>query len=285
MDTEYTLSLKINKLMLTFGFILILFNSIFAIICEHEFYFFIFHPNTVILLTGLLVLIIGQFTVQKTLKFYHIIILALTATFNIISDFTQFFGFGQVILLTLLLYKYEFLKKHLFPKLLFLSLFYIGVTDYSLVNSGVSGKGIEVFMYVVYFLIFLHILYKTEIDRVLFEKQKMFDEQLESIEDEKERLNREVKNKELKIANLNRILQAQKSGKCQIDMDQFGLTRSEKKIVHLLAARSMTNKDLAEQLNIKERTIKSHLFSTYNKIGVSTRTELIGLYYSLELGK
>ena len=42
-----------------------------------------------------------------------------------------------------------------------------------------------------------------------------------------------------------------------------------------LAAEGLTNRDIGEKLSIKEATVKRHLYNSFNKIGCSTRAELI----------
>lgn len=44
-----------------------------------------------------------------------------------------------------------------------------------------------------------------------------------------------------------------------------------------LAARGMTNKEIAYRLRISERTVQFHLNTIFNKTGTSTRTEAVAL--------
>ncbi len=53
-----------------------------------------------------------------------------------------------------------------------------------------------------------------------------------------------------------------------------GLTRRERDIVNLLA-HGATNKQLAEELDISERTVKGHLSNVFMKLGVSDRLKLV----------
>jgi DNA-binding NarL/FixJ family response regulator len=52
------------------------------------------------------------------------------------------------------------------------------------------------------------------------------------------------------------------------------LTRREEQIVELLMT-GMTNREMARQLGLSEHTIKNYFFSIFEKIGVSTRVELL----------
>lgn len=50
------------------------------------------------------------------------------------------------------------------------------------------------------------------------------------------------------------------------------LTRREMDVLKLLAV-GMYNKEIAEKLNISERTVKNHVSNIFKKIGVTDRTQ------------
>jgi DNA-binding NarL/FixJ family response regulator len=51
------------------------------------------------------------------------------------------------------------------------------------------------------------------------------------------------------------------------------LTKREREVA-VLAARGLTNKEIAESLVISVRTVDNHLSNTYAKLGIATRGEL-----------
>ena len=57
------------------------------------------------------------------------------------------------------------------------------------------------------------------------------------------------------------------------DGDQFGLTRRECEILVAVAS-ALPNRDIAQLLEITEDTVKRHLTSVFDKLGVSNRVEL-----------
>ncbi|MCB5179400.1 helix-turn-helix transcriptional regulator [Streptomyces antimicrobicus] len=58
------------------------------------------------------------------------------------------------------------------------------------------------------------------------------------------------------------------------------LTAQQRQIVRL-AAQGLRNKEIAEQLMISPRTVSSHLYQVYPKLGVSNRNQLSGLFQDL----
>jgi DNA-binding NarL/FixJ family response regulator len=52
------------------------------------------------------------------------------------------------------------------------------------------------------------------------------------------------------------------------------LTKREEDVVRLLAE-GLQNREIAQELNLSEHTIKNHLFHIFDKLGVSSRVELI----------
>ena len=56
-------------------------------------------------------------------------------------------------------------------------------------------------------------------------------------------------------------------------MRPLPLTPREREIVSL-AARGLSNKDIAERLTVSVRTVEGHLYRAGHKLGVSERTDL-----------
>ena len=52
------------------------------------------------------------------------------------------------------------------------------------------------------------------------------------------------------------------------------LTRRESEVLKL-AARGLTNRDIAARLGLTERTVKGHLMSVFDKMNVGSRTEAV----------
>lgn len=52
------------------------------------------------------------------------------------------------------------------------------------------------------------------------------------------------------------------------------LSKREEDVVHLLAE-GLQNREIAEQLNLSEHTVKNYLIHIFDKLGVSSRVELV----------
>jgi two-component system, NarL family, nitrate/nitrite response regulator NarL len=62
----------------------------------------------------------------------------------------------------------------------------------------------------------------------------------------------------------------------------LGLTRRQLQIIQLLKT-GASNKEIARVLNISEGTVKVHLHSIYEKLGVTSRSKLVVLLLSTAL--
>jgi len=60
----------------------------------------------------------------------------------------------------------------------------------------------------------------------------------------------------------------------EVDVARFGLTRREAQVIGALVD-GQTNKDIADTFGISEYTVKHHLTSVYDKLGVYNRVELV----------
>jgi len=52
------------------------------------------------------------------------------------------------------------------------------------------------------------------------------------------------------------------------------LTRREEKVVYLVAD-GLKNREFAEKLQVKEHSIRNYIYRIFDKLGVSSRVELI----------
>jgi two-component system, NarL family, nitrate/nitrite response regulator NarL len=60
----------------------------------------------------------------------------------------------------------------------------------------------------------------------------------------------------------------------ELDKRKLGLTPRELEVVSAIVSHGMTNKDIAHSFEIAEDTVKKHIASIFDKLGVSNRLEL-----------
>jgi DNA-binding NarL/FixJ family response regulator len=78
-------------------------------------------------------------------------------------------------------------------------------------------------------------------------------------------------------ADLQQVLGALQNAmplRCVNSQGKALLTRREQEILPLVA-QGFTNKEISSRLSVSEHTIKNHLFRIYEKLGISSRVELI----------
>lgn len=74
-----------------------------------------------------------------------------------------------------------------------------------------------------------------------------------------------------KVACLQPTMQAMRE---ELEKRRFGLTPRELKVTSAIVRHGMTNKDIAHSLKIAENTVKKHISSIFDRLGVSNRLEL-----------
>ena len=60
----------------------------------------------------------------------------------------------------------------------------------------------------------------------------------------------------------------------ELEKRKYGLTARELEVVSAIVRHGMANKDIAQSFRIVENTVKKHITSIYDKVGVSNRLEL-----------
>lgn len=72
--------------------------------------------------------------------------------------------------------------------------------------------------------------------------------------------------------NMTPMLNSYLASKAEDDKKLVGLTKREIQVLKLVAE-GMFNRDIAERLEISERTVKNHIANIFKKIQVSDRTQ------------
>ena len=81
--------------------------------------------------------------------------------------------------------------------------------------------------------------------------------------------------------NIGYLLKAKKVKSVEFISSIYRITKRELEIIKLLIT-GLTYNDIAAQLNITGNTLKTHISSFYNKLGINNKVELINLVNNLE---
>jgi DNA-binding CsgD family transcriptional regulator len=65
-------------------------------------------------------------------------------------------------------------------------------------------------------------------------------------------------------------------------LDSLGITRRELEILELIAA-GLSNKEIAERVNVSENTVKTHSSRVFDKLGARRRTQAVQMGKELRL--
>lgn len=271
-----SLTKVINLLLLCIGGASIAYNVGRAIFKKYDPLYIITHPSIYVVAAGWLLLVVGHFGGEGLRKFLHISILIILSVVSIFSDYNSFYGLGQVVLLVLLLYKYGFLDRHIRAKLIILALFFIALIEVALFNSDFSGLGMEVLFFVAYFIAFLYIIYKDQIDEIMADRDRNHSLDISRLERQKARLIGQMEKYRLQLKEVEESIKSRKAVK--VDWRRFKLTKTERRIIAILVRRNASNRQIAEHLEITERTVKTHF---YNKIGIDSRMHLKDMFHFL----
>lgn len=206
-------------------------------------------------------------------------ILLFYAVLTLFANYSSYIGLGLFILVYLCLYKFGYLmgRRHLKSVIYFLGVLIL--EELSLFHGGQPlGLGFNTALLIIFFLVFLYMIYKSEIDALL-EKTEQFTGKLFLLEQEKQELEIQMLLERKRLGELEEqiSLRKRKKNSLQANMHKYGLTKTERKVVELLISKKATNKIIAQEMGVQANTIKIHLYNVYNKTGVKSRTELMGL--------
>jgi DNA-binding NarL/FixJ family response regulator len=75
----------------------------------------------------------------------------------------------------------------------------------------------------------------------------------------------------------NKYLKHLLNGMDKVSPKGISLTSKEKDIIYLVCE-GLSNKEIADKLNISEQTVKAHLHKIFRKFNISSRTQLINIF-------
>ena len=85
------------------------------------------------------------------------------------------------------------------------------------------------------------------------------------------------------VLNFERVIeQARPNAFFDSFRDKYRLSRREIEIIKLIKE-GLTNKDIAEELGLSQSTVETHRKNIHNKLGVSSRVELVNKAHEMNL--
>ena len=237
------------------------------------------HPSIYVPLIAAVLFYLTRRLDHAVVRIMHVFCIIIVASLAIIDVYESFYGLGFMILAVLLSYKYGYLDKGIKWKAgtSIIVVFLLIEILVFLSDEKKPGVGIDVILFLVFFLVFVYIIYQEEINQLASSNKKL-EKSLYDLITEKSRLDRELYEKTRKIGEyqkqIEQMLQEDKQN-IELFKHQFKLTTKELEIVLLIYNTGNHNKQIAEDLGITTGTIKQHLSRVYNKMDVSNRSQMM----------
>ena len=213
---------------------------------------------------------------HTAVRMLHVVVLAVVAALAIIDEYDSFFGVGFVILAALLAYKYDFLNRGLRWKLALSMVLTVVLIEISALihHNDEAGSALGAAVYIVMFAAILYFIYKEDIDKYS-DMTRSLESALENLKKKRSELERDLAEKNREIERFEKaILRNRKSDEEKLEEFRLlhGLTRKEALLIRVAYKTGGSNGVIAEEMGIKESTVKQHLNRIYGKMGVSGRS-------------
>jgi DNA-binding CsgD family transcriptional regulator len=198
----------------------------------------------------------------------------------IFDTYDSFYGLGLFILGLITAYKYGFFKKRPKTKIVgFILLLLITIESSSfLKDNKFGGLSLNVILFVIFFIVIIYIIYKEEIDRILFLDKEHKKSMAMMVIERNESLYK-IKDLNEKVLHLEEEISSQTSS--VLTFEQFNISKKEKEIIKILCKEGLSNKEMAAKLFISVGTVKQHLNNIFRKCEINRRSELIFLFQDI----
>lgn len=200
----------------------------------------------------------------------------LVGTIAVFDDYESIYGLGLYAVSFIIALKHGLLRRGFKFKLL---VYLVYVLTTVIIASGVAdpeysiGKGINAVLYLLLVGVLLFFIYADEIKRyVAFSKrQTLYIRRLKREQKKKARLLQD------KLADLADQVEEFRKETEPFDLDSRGITAAEKRVLRALMEYGGSNVELSQRLGISRSTVKAHLASLFDKMGVDNRWAVIDL--------
>lgn len=222
--------------------------------------------------------IVFSFVKKKSLfvQIFQICVIAIAIGVSILDQYNGLYGLLFCIIALALLIKYKMLKKRFVLKVLVIYAILITLIEISAIQYGRAGAGFQVVMFLTFFIVICYLIFKSDFNRFINSEKKMKNE-IQNLIVDRDILREQIVQKQQEYDEIESKYHDFKEKKNPFDFAKYNLTPSEINVIEVLVRERASNKEISEQLNIKESTVKQHMYRIFNKIGVDTRIQLIDL--------
>lgn len=214
--------------------------------------------------------------VNLFVQFFQIFVISIAMVITLFQSYNGIYGLLFCILALALLIKYNLFRNRLVFKVICIYIVLIFIIEFSAFREGRGGAGTEVVIFLTFFLFVFYLIFKSDFARFLHSEKRMKNEILDLLVDRDE-LRAQIEQKQQEYEKIEKKYMEFKGKKTPFDFAKYNLTPSEINVIKILVKDRASNKDISEKLNIKESTVKQHLYRIFNKIGIDNRIQLIDL--------
>ncbi|MBB6479525.1 LuxR C-terminal-related transcriptional regulator [Spirochaeta isovalerica] len=278
-DNIFQIQKRISIVFSISGIVVTIINILLGFFVSQISFIELFTNNTVYLTLALTIpFIIFSYIPRSSYVVQLVQVLVLFTAFSISvwDQYNGIYGLTFSILAIALMYKYRMLEKRFITKILILYFMLIVFIGFSAWHAGRMVAGLQVVMFMTFFLFICYMVFKSEMDKIISNEKRMKNEILNLVID-RDKLKDRISESQKQFEELEKQYIEFKSTKEPFDFEKCNLTPSEINVIRVLVKFRASNKEISEQLNIKESTVKQHLYRIFNKIGVDNRIQLIDL--------
>ena len=217
-----------------------------------------------------LILLSTAFLRLRISKWIQTLLPLIVGTIAVFDTYDSVYGLGMFVVAALIGFKYGLFRYRVRLKIgLLLGYIFISV----IISAQMADpqhlfvKGLDAVLYLILVGMLLYVIYSDEITDYVQESKR----QAEYIRRLKEQQKRRDAELEGRLSELTREVEEFRSETEPFDLDARGVTPAEKRVIRALIEYGGSNVELSERLELSRSTVKAHLASIYDKLGVDTR--------------
>ncbi len=213
---------------------------------------------------------------QTLSKWIHTLLPLFIGSIAVFDDYESIYGLGLFLLGLIIAVKYKMLSSHTILKFtIFLIYVFSMIIFAAQINDSEHAvvKGIDAILYLLLMGISLYSIYADEIRKHVANSRR----QTEYIKRLKKDQEIEAREMAEKMNELKQEVDGLRKAVEPFDLSSRDITPAEERVLEALVKYGGSNVELSERLGISRSTVKAHLASIFDKLGVDTRWAVIDL--------